>query len=88
MAIEDAVILAKCIHKYGARVESLRNYERLRYQRTAAVIRYSRHYGAIGQWENWFATGLRKSMLSLVPERLAHRIMQIVFNYDASSAKV
>src|SRR5258705_12737289 len=29
MAIEDAVILAKCIHKYGAHVEALRNYERL-----------------------------------------------------------
>jgi 2-polyprenyl-6-methoxyphenol hydroxylase-like FAD-dependent oxidoreductase len=88
MAIEDAVILAKCIHKYGADIEALRTYERLRYKRTSAVTRYSRHYGAIGQWENLFATGLRKAMLSLVPERLARRIMQIVFNYDASSAKI
>ena len=88
MAIEDAMILARCFHKYGGDVETLRSYERLRYRRTAALARYSRQYGNIGQWNNLFATGLRKGMLSLIPERLARRLMQIVFNYDAGVVKI
>ena len=41
-------------------------------------------YGAVGQWENVWARGLRKTTLTLVPESIAHRLMQIVFDYDAT----
>jgi 2-polyprenyl-6-methoxyphenol hydroxylase-like FAD-dependent oxidoreductase len=84
LAIEDALVLAGCFKKYGATEEALRNYEGLRYKRTAAVTKYSRHYGAVGQWENIWARGLRKSAFALVPEAIARRLMQIVFDYDAS----
>lgn len=83
MAIEDAMILARCFQKYGADEETLRKYEALRYGRTAAVTRYSRVYGAVGQWEKVLARGLRKSALSLVPESVVWRLIQIVFAYDA-----
>jgi len=83
MAIEDAMILARCLEKYGAEEQTLRKYEDLRQGRTKAVTRYSRLYGAIGQWQNMFARGLRKSALSVVPESAARRLMQIVFDYDA-----
>ena len=84
LAMEDAMLLARCFAKYGASEEALRRYERARYKRTAAVSRYSRYYGAVGQWENVWARGLRRTALSLVPESLAHRLMQIVFDYDAT----
>ena len=84
LAIEDALVLVSCFRKYGAAEEALRNYERLRYQRTAAVTKYSRYYGAVGQWENIWARGLRKTALALVPESIALSVMQIVFDYDAS----
>ena len=83
LAIEDALVLARCFEKYGAVKAALRNYERLRYKRTAAVTKYSRYYGAVGQWENVWARGLRKTALTLVPETIASRLMQIVLDYDA-----
>lgn len=85
LAIEDALVLARCFKKHGATEESLRTYERLRYKRTAAVTRYSRFYGAVGQWENIWARGLRKTALTLVPESIARSLMKIVFDYDATN---
>ena len=87
LAMEDALILARCFEKHGAVEEALRNYERLRYQRTAAITKYSRYYGALGQWENIWARGLRKTALALAPESITHRLMQIVFDYDASGVQ-
>jgi len=83
LAIEDALVLARCFKKHGATEEALRNYERLRYKRTAAVTKYSRYYGAVGQWENVWARGLRRTALALVPESTARSLMKIVFDYDA-----
>lgn len=85
LAIEDALVLARCLKKHGATEEALRNYERLRYKRTAAVTKYSRYYGAVGQWENVWARGLRRTALALVPESIARRLMQIVFDYDSTT---
>ena len=82
LAIEDAFVLARCFVKYGASEEALRNYERSRYKRTAALATYSRYYGSIGQWENIFARALRRTAITLAPEPLALRLMKIVFDYD------
>jgi 2-polyprenyl-6-methoxyphenol hydroxylase-like FAD-dependent oxidoreductase len=88
LAMEDAVVLARCFEKYGANEEALRQYEHRRYKRTTAVSRYSRYYGAVGQWENVFARGMRRTALALVPEALALRLMQIFFDYDATTVDV
>jgi len=88
LAMEDAMMLARCFEKYGATEEALRKYERARHKRTSAVSIYSRYYGAVGQWENVWARSLRRTALALVPEALAHRLMQIVFNdidWDATN---
>jgi len=88
LSMEDAIVLARCFEKYGASEDALRNYERLRYRRTAALTRISRYYGRVGQWENIWARALRRISLSLVPELLAQRSMQIVFDYDATKIRV
>jgi 2-polyprenyl-6-methoxyphenol hydroxylase-like FAD-dependent oxidoreductase len=88
LAMEDAIVLARCFEKYGAVEEALRSYERCRYRRTTALSRYSRYYGSVGQWENAFARSLRKAAFSLVPEALARRAMQIVFDYDATKIQI
>jgi len=79
LAMEDAFVLAKRFEKYGASEKALRTYERSRYSRTAAVTRYSRYYGVVGQWENVFARAFRRTAFALVPEAVASRLMQIVF---------
>ena len=87
-AIEDALVLARCFEKYGTSEEALRRYERLRHRRTATLTKMSRLYGTVGQLENVWARALRRMSLSLVPETLAQRAMQVVFNYDATKVRV
>ena len=79
LAMEDAIVLARCFEKYGAVEEALRKYEQLRYKRTAAITKYSRYYGSVGQWENVWARSLRRTSLALAPENFMRRLMQIVF---------
>jgi len=66
----------------------LRNYENRRRRRTATLTRISRYYGRVGQLENIWARALRRMPLSLAPELLAQRLMQIVFDYDATKIRV
>ncbi|HKY44976.1 MAG TPA: FAD-dependent monooxygenase [Pyrinomonadaceae bacterium] len=82
LAIEDAFVLAMCFKKYGASEDALRNYERSRYKRTTELAKYSRYYGAIGQWENIWPRALRRTALALAPEAILLRLMQIVFDYE------
>jgi 2-polyprenyl-6-methoxyphenol hydroxylase-like FAD-dependent oxidoreductase len=88
MAIEDAMVLARCLRDHGTDEQALRRYETLRYTRTTKITRYSRIYGSIGQWNNIWARALRRSMLSLVPESVARRLMEIVFDYDACNEPI
>jgi 2-polyprenyl-6-methoxyphenol hydroxylase-like FAD-dependent oxidoreductase len=92
MAIEDAVVLARCLHKCGectrtpsaADINSaLRTYELLRRPRTSALAAYSRRYGVIGQWESATAVRLRNMMLALLPNNLTQRLLQMIFSYNA-----
>lgn len=88
MAIEDAVVLARCLEKYGPEEAALRAYERVRYERTAAITSFSRIYGAVGQWENAWATGLRGKLISFCPEVVIKQLMKVVFEYDASKVRI
>ena len=88
LAIEDAMVLARCFEKYGPTEEAFRKYEGCRYSRTAAITRYSRYYGRIGQSENPLAAGSKKSLLALAPEAVLRRTMQIVFDYDATTTPI
>jgi 2-polyprenyl-6-methoxyphenol hydroxylase-like FAD-dependent oxidoreductase len=83
LAIEDAMILARCFQQYGPTEEALRKYEGCRYKRTAAITKYSRYYGTIGQ-----STIPLKFLFSLIPEPALQRLMRIVFDYDATTTKV
>jgi 2-polyprenyl-6-methoxyphenol hydroxylase-like FAD-dependent oxidoreductase len=100
LAIEDAEVLARCLKKYvsdAARGEALapsqvsialRRFEKLRFKRTAAIARYSRVYGAVGQWESRWAVQMRSLILSCIPRGLTERMFRGLFNYDARSVPV
>lgn len=83
LAMEDAMVLARCFAKYGATEEALRKYEGCRYKRTAAITKYSRYYGTIGQ-----STIPVKFLFSLVPESVLERLVLTVFDYDATTITV
>jgi 2-polyprenyl-6-methoxyphenol hydroxylase-like FAD-dependent oxidoreductase len=88
LAIEDAIVLARCFEKYGATETALRKYESCRYSRTAAVTKYSRYYGHVGQWENPFAVRSKKILFSLAPASVLQRIVRSVFDYDATKTPI
>jgi 2-polyprenyl-6-methoxyphenol hydroxylase-like FAD-dependent oxidoreductase len=88
LAMEDAMVLARCFEKYGPTENALRKYEGCRYQRTAAITKYSRLYGTIGQSENLLVRTCQKILLSLAPESVLQRAVQIVFDYDATTVTV
>src|SRR5262245_40457957 len=56
LAIEDAIVLAKCIRDYEELSQAFTAYERLRRQRVERVVAYSARVsqtktpGAIGRW--------------------------------------
>jgi 2-polyprenyl-6-methoxyphenol hydroxylase-like FAD-dependent oxidoreductase len=67
MAVESAVVLARCLAD-GASVEAaLRDYERIRQPRTAWVTRQSWQLGQIGQIENPLLCAARDAVFSLLP---------------------
>src|SRR5437868_9815117 len=103
LAIEDAAVLARCLKKYaldsggavgrqsGAASQvsiALRRFESLRFERTAAIARYSRVYGAVGQWENRWSVQMRSLILSWIPKGLTERMLRGLFNYNAYAVSV
>jgi 2-polyprenyl-6-methoxyphenol hydroxylase-like FAD-dependent oxidoreductase len=88
MAIEDAAVLARCLAKRAGAEEALRAYESKRRARAERVARFSRLYGAVGQWHSRAAARVRARLLSSVPEPLGRKLLSLVFDYDAYSVEV
>ena len=95
LAIEDAVVLARCLEKYvdkrndvAAIQTALRRAEKLRFSRTATVARFSRLYGKVGQWENQTAMSIRNGWLSIVPAWFVQRLLRWTFDYDAYGVSI
>ncbi|HEY8228508.1 MAG TPA: FAD-dependent monooxygenase [Pyrinomonadaceae bacterium] len=88
MAVEDAVVLARCFEKYGPTESALRAYERVRYSRTANITQLSRLYGDIGQWESSSATLVRSKTISLLPTPVIRQLLKLVFGYDAATVRI
>jgi 2-polyprenyl-6-methoxyphenol hydroxylase-like FAD-dependent oxidoreductase len=80
-AIEDAVVLARCVAAAGATPAGLRRYEALRAPRTRWIVRQSRRIGRIGQLHNPVLVAARDRIMRLVPERLADIPQRRVYGY-------
>jgi 2-polyprenyl-6-methoxyphenol hydroxylase-like FAD-dependent oxidoreductase len=82
MALEDALVLAKCVNREPCLRTALREYESLRYQRTRRIQKRSRLIGRIGQWQNQlFVTG-RHVVTSLLSPRLIEHNLRRVYAYE------
>jgi 2-polyprenyl-6-methoxyphenol hydroxylase-like FAD-dependent oxidoreductase len=82
MALEDALVLAKCVGKEMSVETGLRRYESLRYSRTRHVQKRSLMMGHIGQWENRFIVGGRQVVTNLLPARLFEHNLRKVYSYE------
>ncbi|MGD9693524.1 MAG: FAD-dependent monooxygenase [Phycisphaerales bacterium] len=89
MAIEDCVILARCLAERTEPSQWLRiraaidEYTSRRAPRTARITTTSRYFGMLGHWTNPIACAARNTALALTPKRLpskqALRLMRVEF---------
>jgi 2-polyprenyl-6-methoxyphenol hydroxylase-like FAD-dependent oxidoreductase len=70
-AIEDAVVLGRCLANADEPGAALGQYERLRIARANSIVRGSRALGAVGQLRNPVAVWLRNTAMRLTPASLA-----------------
>jgi len=82
-AVEDAVVLARCLREGDATADSLRRYERQRSDRVAMVVRRSRRVGMVGQIENHLLCRLRDRALSMIPPKASLKQLEKVVGYEA-----
>jgi 2-polyprenyl-6-methoxyphenol hydroxylase-like FAD-dependent oxidoreductase len=81
-ALEDSVVLARCLQESGATAGALRRYERLRSARTAMVVRRSRRLGRVGQLENPLLCLLRNRVLAMTPPKAQLRQLEEVMGHE------
>ena len=67
-AIEDAVVLARCLSAERDPVSALVTYQTLRAPRTRRVVETALRMGQLGQWKNPLARALRNLAVRLVAE--------------------
>jgi 2-polyprenyl-6-methoxyphenol hydroxylase-like FAD-dependent oxidoreductase len=82
LAIEDAVVLGRCLREQADPVQALRTYEQLRFDRTAAIVTESRRLGRLLEWSNPLACWLRDWLIRLTPARRGDRQLLKHLDYD------
>jgi 2-polyprenyl-6-methoxyphenol hydroxylase-like FAD-dependent oxidoreductase len=81
-AIEDAVVLARCLAREPGVVPALRKYEGERRARTAYISRMSWRLGQMQRWQNPLACGLRNAWVRLLPAWLQRRLTERMWLFD------
>ena len=82
MALEDAMVLAKCVSSERSIESALRRYESLRRRRTRHIQHRSLVMGHIGQWQNRAAVAGRRVVTSLLPAALFEHNLRRVYSYE------
>lgn len=82
-ALEDAVVLARCLAAPGDVPAALRAYERARVPRANALVLQSRRVGAVGQWSNPLACAGRDALARLLLPVVIERQLRQTIGYIA-----
>jgi 2-polyprenyl-6-methoxyphenol hydroxylase-like FAD-dependent oxidoreductase len=81
-AIEDGVVLTRCLAANSDPVAALRAYEARRIPRTAPIVRRSRMIGELGQWTNPIACRVRTQIQRVVLPTVGFREFKQTMAYD------
>jgi 2-polyprenyl-6-methoxyphenol hydroxylase-like FAD-dependent oxidoreductase len=81
MALEDALVLAKCFDREASLQDALRSYESLRFHRTRGIQQRSLLMGHIGQWQNPVLVTGRRAVTRLLSPKLIERNLRHVYAY-------
>lgn len=82
MALEDAMVLAKCIPQEPTVEAAFRRYESLRRKRTSHIQQRSLLMGFIGQWENRLMVAAREHVTRMLPAKMFEHNLRGVYSYE------
>jgi 2-polyprenyl-6-methoxyphenol hydroxylase-like FAD-dependent oxidoreductase len=83
MALEDAIVLTKCLRKSLSSNDAFREFEELRFARTKFITERSLMIGNVGQWQNPLAVFLRNSVTRLTPEKSLQKNFEPIYGFQA-----
>jgi 2-polyprenyl-6-methoxyphenol hydroxylase-like FAD-dependent oxidoreductase len=86
MAIEDALVVAAKLQETADVPTGLRAYEDYRRDRTARIVRLSRQFGWVAQWQNPLLCSLRDLALRLTPASVTRDQLRQVVSYQVLGA--
>lgn len=81
-AIEDAVVLGRCLNADDDISGALRTYEAERRPRTGAIVTQAQRLGRVMQWQNPFACAVRDALFKLTPASVSLKQMESVVGYE------
>lgn len=81
-AIEDALVLARCMLEHGTNPEALQHYERERMPRTTDFVRKSWTFGVPVRWSNPMAVWFRETLMGAVPKSMLDRQIRQQTGFD------
>lgn len=84
MALEDALILTKLLVANPTNIPTtLKQFEQLRFARTAKITRLSRMFGTVGQWDSKLGVAWREMMFKFTPASVMEMQLRSVYEYQA-----
>ncbi|HEX8638055.1 MAG TPA: FAD-dependent monooxygenase [Pyrinomonadaceae bacterium] len=83
LALEDAMVLTKCLQNAATPDDAFREFENARFRRAKFINRRSLLFGRVGQWQNGFAVGLRDALTKNTPAKSLERSLASVYDYEA-----
>jgi len=86
MAMESALILARCLVRSSSPRDALARYERTRWSRTKRITETSWSIGKMAHWEHPLAQSLRNTLFKKTPLSVRQAQLLEVGGYDAASA--
>lgn len=81
MAIEDALVVTKCLLEKSNPADAFRQYESLRFARTKMIVEESLSSGQIALLENRAAMTLRNTLMKLLPTQLFENKIKAIHAY-------
>ncbi len=82
MALEDALVITKCLLANSDPIAAFQQYESQRFARTKAIVEQSLRSGRMGQLENRVAVRLREVLMKLM-KRVIHNSFKSLHAYRA-----
>ncbi|MEM6768526.1 MAG: FAD-dependent monooxygenase [Bacteroidota bacterium] len=83
-AIEDAYVLAQCIHDHPNTNEAFSTFQRLRQTKAHMIVRSSWRIGKMAHLKNPLVVGMRNLLMRSMPSNLNRKKSERIFEITAN----